>query len=328
MSVDARAHPSAVMGMSQDRVPDLSRWSSYPSGTAADWIERYEPLVREVREGPAPDSPCLSVIVVAWNSADLVVEALDAIRVAAERCRGPVEIILVDNGGLDSVRSELEERTHQLIRMVGNVRLCRARNLGAALAHGRLLVFLDDDGLVQADHLQNVERWFAEENTCAVHGRVVYKNHRYFTTLAEHYDLGPEAREDCLVTEGNMAIRREAYISAGGFNETLAGNEGVDLTYRLKRQDPDAVVLYVPDVVLRHDFIDGWPKFRRKFSHYAGMDRQLTEIDPALGPFLAEYQGTPRPRRKLAADERLARWFLTKLKKRLQRRARRAARQA
>jgi glycosyltransferase involved in cell wall biosynthesis len=314
--------------MTSNQEPDLSPWSSYPSGTAEDWIARYQPLVREVKERPTPDSPSLSVIVVAWNTPDLLVEALDAIQVATKQCSGPVEIILVDNGGLDSVRSELEERTHQLIRMVGNVRLCRARNLGAALARGPLLVFLDDDGLVQADHLQNVERWFAEENTCAVHGRVVHKDHRYFTTLAAHYDLGPEALEDCLVTEGNMAIRREAYISAGGFNETLAGNEGVDLTYRLKRQNPDAAVLYVPDVVLRHDFIDGWPKFRRKFSHYAGMDRQLTEIDPALGPFLKKYQRTPRPRRKLAADERLARWFLTKLKNRIQRRARRAARQA
>ena len=314
-------------GMTSNQEPDLSSWSSYPTGTAEDWIKRYQPLVRDVKETSVPESPSLSVIVVAWNTAELVVEALDAIQAATTHCSGSVEIILVDNGGLDSVRSELEARTHQLIRMVGNVRLCRARNLGAALAGGPILVFLDDDGLVQADHLQNVERWFAEGNTCAVHGRVVHKNHRYFTTLAEHYDLGPEAREDCLVTEGNMAIWREAYISAGGFNETLAGNEGVDLTYRLKRQDPDAVVLYVPDVVLRHDFIDSWSKFRRKFSHYAGMDQQLTEIDPDLGPFLKEYRSTPRPRRKLAADERLARWFLTKLKKRLQRRARRAARQ-
>jgi glycosyltransferase involved in cell wall biosynthesis len=315
-------------GLTTNQEPDLGPWSSYPSGTAEDWIERYQPLVREVLERDAPDSPALSVIVVAWNSAKLVVEALDVIRVAAERCVGPVEIILVDNGGLDSVRSELQARVHQMIRMVGNVRLCRARNLGAARARGPVLVFLDDDGLVQEEHLANVERWFTKQDTCAVRGRLVHKNHRYFTTLAEHYDLGAEALEDCLVTEGNMAIRREAYISAGGFNETLAGNEGVDLTYRLKREDPDAVVLYVPDVVLRHDFMDGWPKFRRKFSHYAGMDRQLTEIDPALGPFLKKYQGTPRPRRRLAADERLARWFLTKLKKRLQRRARKAARRA
>ena len=315
-------------GMTSNQEPDLSSWSSYPTGTAEDWIKRYQPLVRDVKETSVPESPSLSVIVVAWNTAELAVEALDAIQAATTHCSGSVEIILVDNGGLDSVRSEIEERSHQTIRMVGNVNQCRARNYGAARARGPVLVFLEDDGVIQEDHLANTERWFNNEDMCAVRGRVLYKDHRYFTTLAGHYDLGSDPRDDCLVTEGNMAIRRDSYLTAGGFNEVLIGNEGIDLTYRLKLHDPGALVRYAPDLVLRHDFADGWAKFRRKFSHYAGIDKQLTQIDPALETFLAEYRKVPRPQRKLTADERVAHWFLTKLKKRLQRRARRAARKA
>ncbi len=306
---------------------DLSPWSSYPTGTDDAWRQRYQSLVKKTESFEPPASPALSVIVVAWNSPDLVLEALDHILVAAQRSEGPIEIILVDNGGLESALPGIRARVHTLIRMVGNVRLCRARNYAAACASAPLIVFLDDDGLIQEDHLLNVHRWFDNLETSAIHGRVVFKNHRYFTTLAQHYDLGDESLEDCLMTEGNMAIRRETFIRAGGFNETLAGNEGLDLTFRIKQQDPGSRVLYVPDVVLRHDFIDSWAKFRRKFSHYTGIDQQVTALDPGLGPFLDAYRKVrPRPRR-LSGMDRLAQWLLTKIKKRLQRRARRAVRQ-
>ena len=59
----------------------------------------------------------------------------------------------------------------------------------------------------------------------------------------------------------------------------------------------------MPDVVLRHDFVDSWAKFRRKFSHYAQMDDQLARLDPGLGPFLEEYFAESRPQRSYTLDE-------------------------
>ncbi|MDP6839678.1 MAG: glycosyltransferase, partial [Planctomycetota bacterium] len=67
---------------------------------------------------------------------------MDAILLAAQNCESNVELLLVDNGGLDSALPRIQERTHHLIRMVGNVRLCRARNLAAAYARGPVLVFI------------------------------------------------------------------------------------------------------------------------------------------------------------------------------------------
>jgi len=307
---------------------DLSPWNSYPSGTADRWERRYAPLVSHTEDFDFPEAPDLSVIVVAWNSPGFVLEALDHIRAAAHQHDGRVEIILMDNGGLDDAIDGIRVRVHKLVRMVGNVRLCRARNLAAALAQAPILVFLDDDGLVLSDHLINVGHWFADPSICAIRGRIIFKEHRYFTTLAEHYDLGDEALDDYLVTEGNMAIRRDAYIAAGGFNETLAGNEGIDLTFRLRRLNPKARIKYVPDVVLCHDFLNSWAKFKRKFTHYAGIDQQLLALDPGLNEFLDEYRKIRHKPRGLTGLDRLAKWLLTKLKKRLQRRAQRAMRRA
>lgn len=117
-----------------------------------------------------------------------------------------------------------------------------------------------------------------------------------------------------------MAIRRSQFLAAGGFNETLSGNEGVDLTFRLKRLDPEAKTLYVPDVVMRHDFVNSWTKFKAKFSRYANIDSTLARLDPGLKGFLAEYLAETKPQRHMRLDERIARYLLSSLKRKLQRR--------
>jgi len=307
---------------------DLTPWSGRPEGDEQAWTRRYAPLVRRDTRLRETAGAGLSVVVVSWRTPRPPLDALDAIRASAAGCRGEVEVILLDNGGLEQAREGILERVDRLVEMVGNVRLCRARNLGAALARGRVVVFLDDDGVIETEHLPEVERWFADGSVTAVRGRIRPYHHPWFTTLAEHYDLGDEPRFDYLVTEGNMAIRRDAYLEVGGFHELLAGGEGVDLTFRLLQRDAEARLLYAPGVVLRHDFLDGWAKFRRKFSHYAGMNSQLEEIDPRLGEFVREYARRDKVRPRLALAERVAFHVLTRLKKRLQRRARKRAARA
>lgn len=300
--------------------PDLSKWMDYPSGDAQAWEQRYAPLVSEDIQHDTCSEPRLSIVVVAWHSADFIVEALDTIRASQRHWGGPVEVLLMDNGGLESVWSEILLRVDRALRMVGNVHLCRARNLGAALAKAPIVVFLDDDGLILPEHLGAIDRWFQDPEVTAIRGRITFKHHRYFTTLADHYDFGRSAVPDALVTEGNMAIRRSQFLAAGGFNETLSGNEGVDLTFRLKRLDPEAKTLYVPDVVMRHDFVNNWTKFKAKFSRYANIDSTLARLDPGLKDFLAEYLAETKPQRHMRLDERIARSLLSSLKRKLQRR--------
>ena len=106
---------------------DLTPWTSYPTGNVEDWVERYAPLVREDRVLREVDGAAISVLVVAWNTPDDVVLALDAIRASAARCAAPVEVLLVDNGGLTAAQAAIDERVDRAVHMVGNVRLCRAQ---------------------------------------------------------------------------------------------------------------------------------------------------------------------------------------------------------
>lgn len=289
----------------------LAERSSYPGGSIEDWRERYAPLIEErIRYNDRPDAR-VSVIVVAWQSAPFVVECLDHIRDQRGMAPEDLEIVLVDNGGLDSVRDEIADRVDLEVRMVGNVRLCRARNAGVAWSSAPIIANIDDDGLIERDYFENALRYFENPDVAAVRSRIVAKEHPYFTTLASHYDRGTWPVEDCLVTEGSSLVRRKPYVAVGGFAEALSGHEGIDLTYRLKEHNPHASVLYAPDVVMQHDYFDGWPKFLRKSLYYGGIDDATSERSPELAQFMDEYFSrsftrSPRPADEVAAGVALS----------------------
>ncbi len=293
MTPEQRAHLDALQG--------------YPEGGEPGWRARYEPLIARVIERERPDDPRLSVVIVAWRSAEFVVECID--HVLAQRGLGEdeLEVVLVDNGGLESVHDAISERVHLQLRMVDNVGLSIARNAGAAWSRGPILAFIDDDGLIAPDYCARGLAYFDDPAVAAIRSKIVAKEHPIFTTLAGHYDRGPVAVEDCLVTEGSMLTRRDLYIRLGGFAESLYGHEGIDLTFRAKRDDPDARVLYVPDVIMAHDYCDGWPKFFKKNFRYSGIDERVAARDPELEVFMERYFARQFDRDPLPTPQRIAR---------------------
>jgi glycosyltransferase involved in cell wall biosynthesis len=281
--------------------------SGYPEGGEAGWRARYEPLIARAVERERPAAPRLSVVVVAWRSADFVVECVDHVLAQRGLSPGELEVVLVDNGGLEAAHAALSERVHLHLHMVDNVGLSIARNAGAAWARGPLIAYIDDDGLIAPDYCARGLAYFDDPQVAAVRSKIVAKEHPLFTTLAGHYDRGPVAVEDCLVTEGSMLTRRDLYIRLGGFAESLYGHEGIDLTFRIKSDDPAWRVLYVPDVIMAHDYCDGWPKFFKKNFRYSGIDDRVAARDPELEAFMQEYFARRFERDPLPTGRRLAR---------------------
>lgn len=95
----------------------------------------------------------ISIIVPAYNEEALLAGTLRALRVSADAVGAPYEIIVVDDGSTD--RTAEIARGHGA-RVVGvNVRqIGAARNAGAKVAVGDLLVFVDADTLVPSEVLQ------------------------------------------------------------------------------------------------------------------------------------------------------------------------------
>ncbi len=93
-------------------------------------------------------APDLSIIVVAWNVRDLVLDCLASIEDARLRCSH--EVIVVDNGSADGTVEAVRRgfpRTH-VIALPANVGFAAGNNQGMLEATGRHFVLLNSDTIV------------------------------------------------------------------------------------------------------------------------------------------------------------------------------------
>jgi glycosyltransferase involved in cell wall biosynthesis len=293
----------------------LKQFVSYPEGSASDWKSHYKPLVDSVIVHLEKTDPIISVIVVVYHSSEILLDCLEQVRNQEEIDNSDIELILVDNTGIESLRPFLNKFVDVEIRMKGNAHVCRARNIGAAFAKAPIINFLDDDGLMQPDYIKEGLKYFGDSSITAIRTRIKALNHRYFTSIADHYSQGSDVIEDCLQTEGSLFIRHDIFIEVRGFEETLFGGDGIDLTYRILTTNPSTKIFYVPDVVLQHDYINSWKKFFKKCWRYATVNTKLKEIDPGLIRFLDEYLPHDFIRDPLPLDEQIARVLLRLIRK-------------
>jgi len=93
----------------------------------------------------------LSIVVVTWNTRDLVLECLasveEAIRHTAREDPIRVEIIVVDNGSSDATAEALAERFPEagVLRLPRNLGFAAGSNRGLAAARGRTALLLNSD---------------------------------------------------------------------------------------------------------------------------------------------------------------------------------------
>jgi GT2 family glycosyltransferase len=168
-----------------------------------------------------------------------------------ERCLRPLtdrppesELIVVADGAVDDCRPLVSTGGGRLVEIDGPFGPAVARNRGAAIARGEILLFVDSDVVVPAGNLARVLAMFeAESGLDAVFGAYdeapadpgfvsQYKNLAHSFV---HQSSEPEART---FWAGFGAVRRRVFLDAGGFDERFSrpSMEDIDLGYRLSRQ--------------------------------------------------------------------------------------------
>jgi len=107
----------------------------------------------------------LSIIIVAWNVRDLVLDCLASIdrevRARHDSERMETETIVVDNGSADGTVAAVQERFPwaQVIALPENVGFAAGNNVGLQKCSGRHAVLLNSDTLVLRDGLERCVRY-------------------------------------------------------------------------------------------------------------------------------------------------------------------------
>lgn len=191
----------------------------------------------------------------------------------------PDELIVVDS----SDSTELKSRLNALLRgkvtfkhINAKVGLTQARNVGIGKSAGDVILFLDDDVILDKDYIKEVIRVFnddSEKKVGGVTGDIEYK-HSFRSSVGQllgtifflfrHGDGKLQlsgrptfARGDKIVnveclSGSNMAFRKEVF-SEFKFDESLHGYcpmEDVDFSYRVSRKYRN---VYTPYAKLIHD---------------------------------------------------------------------------
>lgn len=189
----------------------------------------------------------VSVIVPTYNRVVRVLKAIDS--VLAQTYRN-IELIVVDDGSTDDTIEALSDLSVRIsIIHQANAGPSAARNRGVVEAKGEIVAFLDSDDYWMPEKIERqvaLMRRGGAEMCCCVCNAIV----KGFTreTLGNTFDsagIFPRFEEgewtnpqDVLATRFLLfnqvvAIRREAFDRAGGFNEDLRLLEDYDLALRL-----------------------------------------------------------------------------------------------
>lgn len=169
--------------------------------------------------------PFLTVIVPAYNAMSTIRASLQGLE-SSDLPRDAFEVILVDDGSTDETSLVGAEYCERVVRLSGKPHgPAFARNRGAEVSRGEVLVFVDADVVVHPDALRRLaEHFAAEPDTSAVFGS--YDDQpaspgyvSQYRNLLHHYVHQRGRGVAQTFWAGLGAIRREEFHAVGMFDE-------------------------------------------------------------------------------------------------------------
>jgi serine acetyltransferase/GT2 family glycosyltransferase len=282
------------------------------------------------RTTPEPAPLRASVVVPTYNRGPALASLLDQF-VGQTAGEDAFEIVVVDDGSREDPRPGLARFDGKLqlhVERQANAGAARARQRGAEVARAELLIFLDDDMVIEPTFVEAHLAAHEGRPRAAVLGRLrptpaidrMPLFERYYARMLDRWaaelegaGATDEAREKGLpgpkLYTGNMSIPRALFFEAGGFDPGFRLLEDVELGIRLERAggriyfSHDAAAIHASDHVsterwMKRSLGDGVyaTKVARKHPAYAAASPfwHIARINPVSRPVLAMSAALPR----------------------------------
>jgi len=207
------------------------------------------------------DVPTVSIIVPTFARRAQLKRCLDGI-VGLAVAEASFEVIVVDDGGpepLDVLVASYAERLD--VRLIRQSRAgpAAARNVGAAVARGRFLAFIDDDCRPEPGWLPAMIRELKQDDRRLLGGLVenaLTKNP--YATASEHisrfvYEYGQMAgAREPFFTTNNMALAADLFRAIGGFTTAIPSATAEDKEFCDRWTAHGLALTHVPTMVVHH----------------------------------------------------------------------------
>lgn len=219
----------------------------------------------------------ISVVIPARNRASVIGRALESVR---RQTFMPMEIIVVDDGSDDggatvaAVKAQINDDIPiHLIALEMRGGAPRARNIGVQAAKGDWIALLDSDDAWEDDKLEEQVR-LIEPGVCAVFVDSRFERPgKPATTYFGGHAINPADLifYNCLGGCSIALIRRDAFDSVGGFDESLPSCQDWDLWIKLH----DYGDIRVSPRPLTRYFFDGEERISRNVQSIVEGHKQL-----------------------------------------------------
>lgn len=183
----------------------------------------------------------ISIVVPVYNAASFIAEAIKSI---LSQTVLPHEIILIDDGSSDNSLQILNNfaKKHPLIKVYSqeNSGPSVTRNRGVEYASSEWVCFVDADDLLHSQRLE-IASYFAQGCDAVICNYLRFKKENEIPSSEfgkdkiKVSDSNESTRSVIQLGYGlpRMIMRREAFLDAGGLDETLINNEDHEFHFRM-----------------------------------------------------------------------------------------------
>lgn len=248
----------------------------------------------------------ISVVIPVYRDVLNAVELVEALSHQQLPNDCSLEIIVVDDGSNDGTANMLKRHESESLHIVvlkDNVGRATARNVGAEIAQGKYLAFIDCDCRPVCEDFLATHIQTLNHDSVAACGPVTGNGSDFWARYQDDASLRRQQQHSrgaiyCGSTQ-NFAVHRQAFIQLGGFDARYReyGFEDRDLFVRLSRLGN---IGWSTDAVVRHFDRLTLPNVLAKMQQAAGSSAILFSRDHPEAYMMLGYS---------AIDARLHRWL-------------------
>lgn len=291
-------HPLSLLRLNESlasllrRIRDGIPWRESPDSvnilhkiSEMGFLERWW---QEAGDGDTEYSPSVSVVIPVKDRARDLQRCLESLS-SLQYPREKLEVIVVDDGSRDGSLDVAKTQGTVVLSSGGEgLGPAMARNVGAKVARGEILAFIDSDCVAKKDWLSQLLPVFGDAEIAAVGGMVAglcttssldrYEEVMSSLNLGFRERFAREGSDTFYLPSCNLLVKKSAFFEADCFNSAMHVGEDVDLSYRLR--DRGWRIAYVPAGEICHAHRNGYLAFMRRRFDYGTSEEMLQRRHP------------------------------------------------